>query len=105
MTVDLSTPWVPTLDGNQLAPFAKYEELVQDEEMPSAKKSPEWSIKAHKQILEKVPEVKEALWETVLGVYRLQMLEEEADELWINYLQAWLVRRDLRDLRDPSGLH
>jgi len=89
--IDLSVPWVATLNGNSLSPFGAYNDLVTDNETPSAALMPNWSKKAHAADLEAVPEGAKALWDSVLALYRLSILPDRG-RTWEDHVCAWLVR-------------
>jgi hypothetical protein len=96
MSVDLSTPWVAALNGNNLAPFPALVQLAEDDERPSALRDPGWSKKSVTALTAKISDKKEALWDSILSLYRLKMLEEsEAGKMWEDYVCAWFVSRYL----------
>lgn len=94
MSIDLSTPWVATLNGNSLAPFPAFDRLVEDDEFPSAKEQLGWSRSEVATCLGRVSgkEGRAALWDSVVGVYRLKLLEEGSGVEWADHVRAWLVR-------------
>jgi len=83
-SVRLSAPWVISLHGQFLPSFAPYDTLVTDEEVPSASRTPHWSLKAHATVLDQIPEGRDVLWESVLALYRLQMVESRG-KVWQDY--------------------
>jgi len=91
MTIDLATPWVAALNGNNLAPYARLEALAAAKDAPNGSTHPSWSWATNSPVLKSVPAGKEALWESVVALYRLQKLEEDDSDLWRDYVCAWLV--------------
>ncbi|KAF9641985.1 hypothetical protein BDM02DRAFT_3133415, partial [Thelephora ganbajun] len=74
MSVDLATPWVPSLNGNALPPCLLIAMLQND--------------------LDKTPAASEVIWECVLSIWRLKLVEEEGaeDVTWVDHVSAWLIR-------------
>ena len=89
--IDLSVPWVAMAGNNRLAPFTEYERAVEDEETPSASQTPVWSKKAHAAQLSSVSGSEGPLWDSVLALYRLQLVESRGP-VWKDHVAAWLVR-------------
>ena len=96
------TPWVPALRGNVLTPFVMVEELEESGVRPTPLRAEEreWTPTAVKEVVNGIPMMKEALLESLLAVWRLQMCQEESDkpgiaEAWQDHLEAWLVRDSL----------
>ena len=100
--MDFSTPWAPTLYGNNLLPCAIVADLVANDERPSFRRPDEkpWSVAAISAEVGSAGPAKAAILESVLAIWRLKMMQEEGaeDREWQNHLTAWLVR-DARSSR------
>ena len=123
--MDYSTPWTPSLNGNTLNACALLKDLTENDERPLFRRTEEktWTAGAVAPELERAGEARDAILESVLVIWRLNMTQEHGDEDqdWQNHLTAWLVRLDhlRRDLganlanprfvtaifADPSGSH
>ena len=94
-----TTPWVPCIRNNALAPCALIAYLVDDMVGPSPRNDEEraWTFAANRSVLEGVPDAKAAILETLTAIWRLSQEEERGatDEEWANHLEVWLVRCDL----------
>ncbi|KAF9643507.1 hypothetical protein BDM02DRAFT_3191535, partial [Thelephora ganbajun] len=100
MSVDLATPWVPSLNGNALPPCLLIAGVVKEGTKPSYFDTLQrpWSRKALQNDLDKTPSASEAIWECVLSIWRLKLVEEEGaeDVIWVDHVSAWLIRyRDI----------
>ncbi|KAF9648774.1 hypothetical protein BDM02DRAFT_3128859 [Thelephora ganbajun] len=100
MFMDLSTPWVPSLNGKYLAPCSLIAELVENNATPLSFKWEHraWSKRALKSDLNKYPEAVSALWESILAIWRLQVFEDDGlnNPVWTDHMVAWLIRhRDI----------
>jgi hypothetical protein len=96
--MDLSANWVPQLNGNNLAPFEALQEIEANDLVPDFEKEPSWAKGTVLKSLANVPKGRDAIWGSVLAVWRLRRLEgrlEDASEgfamLWEEYLTAWVV--------------
>ena len=96
MVLSLDTPWVAALNGNCLVPMSTYTAPVEDDKFPSAKDKLGWSRSEVASLLDPLyaKKEKDVVWDSVVGVYRMRMLEDEPVGLWEDHLCAWLVRRD-----------
>lgn len=90
----LLTPWIPTLNKEVCASYPPYDEIVNEGAEPNSIENPHWARRNLEPELEKVPDGADALWEVVLALWRLKLLEETGglDETWRNLVSAWLVR-------------
>jgi len=105
--MDLSVPWVPTTNGNVLRPLARYDEVVDSACAPVPRQDRPWVKTTYSDIFSKHPQAGEALWESVLALWRLKVVvPEEADvddDLWAEHVLAWLVSTPLsRSSREVS---
>ncbi|KAF9642805.1 hypothetical protein BDM02DRAFT_3132849 [Thelephora ganbajun] len=94
MSVNLATPWVPSLNGNTLPPCSLIASVVEEGTKPSyfdMLQRP-WSRKALQNDLDKMPTASEVIWECVLSIWRLKLVEEEGaeDAVWVDHVSAWL---------------
>jgi len=67
---------------------------VRDKDFPSAELYPAWSWREISPFLKAVPEGRDALWDSVVGVYWIQKLEEEFNPEWPEHACTWLVSSD-----------
>ena len=90
---DPSDSWVPIWDGVVLPKFEPYEEMVADEVAPFGGKDPAWTKTTTFNELKNVPLGRDAIWQTVLALYRLKELEsrETKGRIWQKLVLAWLV--------------
>jgi len=95
-----STGWIPSKDGKELAPFPAYQELVEEDARPFSRKDPNWTAKTIQSQLETVPNAAPAIQESVLGLWRLKLLEGELEgatneytSIWQQYVTSLLVSR------------
>ena len=90
--MDFSTPWSPTLNGNQLSPCALIADLVRNKERPSIRWAEEepWSVGAIAGELREVGAARDAIHESVLMIWRLWIRTEEGktDDEWKAHLVA-----------------
>ena len=94
--MDLSATWVPTAQGNVLSPLARFTEVVESACTPLPRVDKPWMKTSFSDIFSKFPQAREALWESVLSLWRLKIVapdkEESVDDaLWEEYVSAWLV--------------
>ena len=90
------TPWDPALNGKDLQPCLLIQDLVEGRCVPNPhlEEDAPWSLVGLRGQVEKVPEVKEALVECVVALWRLMSTQEQGveDDNWRDHLVAWLVR-------------
>lgn len=94
------------LDGKVLSPCALYNRMVKAGDLPNSMQDPTWIRRALDPFVANVPEGADALWECVLALWRLKLMEEAGsdDEVWRLHVSAWLVSplpRLLRGLLTP----
>ena len=94
--MNLSSPWTPTLNGIILPSLGRYQVVVDEDAKPYSRTAPGWDEKSIKTLIANIPQAGDALWETVLALWRLKLVEPsedemEEDELWRNWVMAWLV--------------
>ena len=94
--MDFSTPWAPTLYGNNLLPCAIVADLVASNEQPLFQRPDERPLLVaviSAKVGSAVP-AKAAILKSVLVIWQLKMTQEEGaeDREWQNHLTAWLVR-------------
>ena len=93
--MDISAPWTPLLDGNVFATSHLYQS-VQDASPNSISDKP-WAKKTLQTELAKTPAAQEALWESILMLWRLNLTLRETSKNtdwrtgWCNLVSAWLV--------------
>ena len=94
MSSILITPWTPVLDEQKCAPYAAYDAIVEEEAIPNAIDNPGWDLESLEPEFAKMPNAKDALWEGVLALWRLNLVAEGGthDETWRKLVSAWLVR-------------
>ena len=92
--MDLSAPWIPSIDGKACAPCALYDGVVMEDTRPNAREHSDWAQENLESRLGKTPAFREALWEGILALWRLRLQEEKGvhDVSWRNLVSAWLVR-------------
>jgi len=98
-----STGWKPSVGGEELAPFAAYADLVDDDARPYSQRDPDWATRNIRAQLGAVPIAVPAIQESVVGLWRLKQLEEKLEDAseqfvsdWQQYVSAWLVSRITR---------
>jgi hypothetical protein len=104
IAMDLSVPWTPSLNGNNLRPFDPIAELIEEESKPSPRRDPHWTKESLDTIVAACPEAEEVIWDCVLSLWRLKKKEPdgEGDEdisEWADNVSAWLVSRRISRLR------
>jgi hypothetical protein len=93
--MSFDTHWIPALDGNDLAPCTLFDDVVAEDAKPNSREDRhrDWSLKELGRVLDRHPASRDAVWETVLAIWRLR--EEETagvlDEVWKMHLTAWMV--------------
>jgi hypothetical protein len=87
-----SSPWTPELNKTKCAPCASYDESVR-EAVPNSIQHPAWAKRKLSAELGKTPEARDALWESILMLWRLNMITERShkDLNWQKLVSAWLV--------------
>lgn len=96
VSLNLSIPWVPSSNGEVLHPFDRLTEVIESKCTPIPSADKPWLRKAHEEVLSKFPNAAEALWETVLALWRLKITAPDEDSdpddvLWESHVSAWLV--------------
>jgi len=94
--MDLSLPWTPSLNNIVLPSCGRYQSFVSEGAKPNSRSNPGWDEGSIKNIVANVPQAAGVVCETVLALWRLQMVEPEEDEtdedeLWRQHATAWLV--------------
>ena len=97
-----TTPWVPALDGKDLAESSFTIDLVVEQQRPSSRRPEDaaWTKKGCEADLEGAPSAaRTALDETVVELWRIRETLEDGrgDSLFLDHLEALLVRRINRD--------
>ena len=97
--------WIPTLHGHQLEPCGLIGRLVSNRSSPRMTNATQvpWTKKALRDELKKGSAKEEEIYESVVGLWRLQSKAPTAkpyDTIWQNHLEAWLVRREGRYSKD-----
>lgn len=92
--MDILAPWAPSLDGKICEPSASYESVVADEARPNSLEHPDWVQKNLEPLQGVTSHAREALWDGILALWRLNLLEKNGkeDASWGNLVSAWLVR-------------
>lgn len=94
--MDSSTPWVPSWNGDRLTPFDALREVQEDGLVPTPAKHRAWSEMTLERELSRIPEGREAIWNSVLELWRLKYVgyhaKDESASLWQQLTSAWLVR-------------
>ena len=91
--MSFATPWLPVFNNTQLALYPAYADLIEDAAVPVFKEDPEWSRRSFKALFDTAPQVEEALWEVILAIWRLRLVQTEGikEESWRKLVSAWLV--------------
>ena len=83
--------WVPLGDNGPLLPFRELEALEQEQE-GFEKATDEWARSEFEALFRTYPKIKDAYWETIVKLWRLSRLEDDAEtEIWQDHFLAWLV--------------
>ncbi|KAF9781081.1 hypothetical protein BJ322DRAFT_1111792 [Thelephora terrestris] len=99
--MDLSSSWDPTKGTNGLAPFPAFAQIQTYDESPSSQVLSDagWTKRELMPYLTGSGDGSEAIWESVLAIWRLRALEKDLEDggkpfcaLWQVYLTAWLQR-------------
>jgi hypothetical protein len=96
--MDTSASW-PASDGNgELPMFRELATVIKDRLTPDPMHHQRWARRSLAEHLSQASENEDALWASVLGLWRLRYLEpilneltEEARKLWQSHVSAWLV--------------
>jgi len=92
--VSYDTPWVHSLHGRALPPYSEYEDLQKQKIRPSSAVNGDWANASVVSRVSQVPEVEEAMWECVLGLWRLSTFSaEKKGPQWQDYMSAYLASR------------
>ena len=94
MSSILKTPWTPVLDGWRCVRYAPYDDSVEEGAIPNVCDNPGWDLDSLESEFAKTPQGKDALWEGILALWRLNLTVGEGtnNENWQNLVSAWLVR-------------
>lgn len=94
------TAWTPVLNGRRLGPCELISDLVNEKSAPGLPGEEEeeipWTIISISAELEKAPAIREELIQSIFGIWRLKMVDQEGqfDASWQDHLEAWLVFHD-----------
>jgi hypothetical protein len=93
--MDNSTPWIPTLKGQVL----QIQTIIQEQAVSRLTNDPSWVKVTLGGAIARVPKAEVALWDCILGIWRLKETAPEAeddgeDNLWRDHVLAWLVHSD-----------
>jgi hypothetical protein len=93
--MNLTIPWRPSQNGNDLSPCALYNEVVASGAVPLEAGEPEWAKKRVFPTLSDKAGARPPLWESILAIWRLKQRDEQGgdDLVWQGHVSAWLVRR------------
>lgn len=93
MKADLSASWDPAHHYSEWPKYAAFDSCVNSKNIPTLVKDPDWAEENIASTLDKVPEARGAIWQSVLAVWYLQQIYEIGKtKLWTRYVIAWLVR-------------
>lgn len=89
--MDYSSPWTPELDRIKCKPCALYGSV--GNAIPNSIQHPAWAKSKLNAELDKMPEARYALWESILMLWRLSKIAEDSREdlNWQKLVSAWLV--------------
>ena len=94
----MTTPlaWIPQLDGIKLPACELFDEVVQQWLIPKVDLDPSWAKKNLFPVFATVTDA-EAIWETVLAMWRLKQREEDGGEekVWQDHVVAWMVSGEI----------
>jgi hypothetical protein len=95
-----STDWKPSVGGKKLGRFKAYDAMVEEDARPYSREYPDWAAKTIQPQVGAVPDAAPAIQESVLGLWRLKMLEKDLEDAtdgfvsdWQQFVSAWLVSR------------
>jgi len=90
VSISLSEPWTPSLQGNALPPYLELEALSRAR--PNISHHETWARTTVMAYTEQVPAAEGAIQESVLILWRLHRLfSAEQEPTWQQYTSAWLV--------------
>ena len=93
--MSFDTPWVPSLNGNNVRPCEAISELVEDDIKPNPDNDVDrpWSARAIRENPEVPPMARKAMIECALSLWRLKVTAEKGgdDPIWVDNVVAWLV--------------
>jgi hypothetical protein len=102
-SMDVSPPWFPSERVNVLPAFAQLNDVIGDALIPDNIDCEPWAMRSLEGQLSQAPDGRDALWASILALWRLGSLEkimsemdEDAKQLWRLHVLAWLVRVDGR---------
>ena len=103
-SLNLSLPWIPSVNGNALPMFARLRSIVDSGARPSPRRDAAWTPARLEDALASVPEAKSSILECVLTMWQLRESapdeeDDGQDDAWRSHVSAWLVR----GLRHFSG--
>jgi hypothetical protein len=86
-----SSPWTPELNRTKCEPCALYGPV--SKAIPNSIQHPAWAKRKLDAELDKTPEARVALWESILMLWRLSRIAEDSREdlNWQKLVSAWLV--------------
>ena len=86
--------WIATLNGEVCASYTPYDDVIDEEAEPNRVEHFDWNRITLESELMKTPEVADELWEGILALWRLRLVEEKGafEESWQCLVSAWLVR-------------
>ena len=89
-----STGWIPAFLLDSHPVLEAYDRLVVQDLVPDPVSDALWTRDRIFRPTEDLPLVADALWESVLALWRLRKVRPEGDDvdLWRQYVVAWLVR-------------
>ena len=102
MRSPFSTPWVPFLGNRELPDTPITLDLIVDQVRPTSRRPEDvaWTNKGCESELQGASSsARPALEETIVALWRMRGTLEDGrgDELYLDHLEAWLVRRLDRD--------
>jgi hypothetical protein len=100
IAMNVPTPWVPSWNGDPLSTFKELQDVLEDKLVPIPTRDGAWAKQTLKPALLKIPaNGREAVWESVLALWRLDYATPRDDgskSLWQQFTSAWLVRDQQR---------
>ena len=87
----LTDGWVPIGNNGPLSPFRELDALER-ERRGSEKATGRWARSEFKDLFKTYLRIEDAYWETIVKLWQLSRLEDDADmEIWQDHFLAWLV--------------